>query len=67
MGLKRHDDNMLGVFSSRVELLGGLGDTLVVRFLQAFPVGKTPQRTTSTMFGGPIHAATGNRQQRSDH
>jgi hypothetical protein len=25
------------------------------------------QRTTSCLFGGPIHAATWNRQQRSDH
>jgi hypothetical protein len=67
MGLKRDDDQILGVFSSQVESLGGLEDTLVVRFLLAFPVGKIPQRTTSTMFGGPIYAAIGNRQQRSDH
>jgi len=30
-------------------------------------LAKKPLRTTSRIFGGPIHAAVGNRQQRSDH
>ena len=40
---------------------------LVVRFMLTYPLPKMPARTTSRIFGGPIHAAVGNRQQRSDH
>jgi len=40
---------------------------LVVRFKLTYPLPKKPPRTTSLIFGGPIHAAVGNRQRRSDH
>jgi hypothetical protein len=40
---------------------------LVVRFMLPLPGSELSQRTTSLMFGGPIHAAVGNRQQRPDH
>jgi hypothetical protein len=40
---------------------------LVVRFMLTFPGPTMPWRTTSHIFGGPIHAAALNRQQRSDH
>jgi len=32
-----------------------------------FPDPKVPPRTTRPIFGGPIHAAALNRQQRPDH
>ena len=35
--------------------------------MPSFPDPKLPLRTTSPIFGGPIHAAVGNRQQRPDH
>ena len=40
---------------------------LVVRFMLTYPLPKKPPRTTSRIFGGPIHAAVGNRKRRSDH
>ena len=40
---------------------------LVVGFMLTFLNPKKPPRTTSRIFGGPIHAAAGNRQRRSDH
>jgi hypothetical protein len=39
---------------------------LVVRFMLICPDPKLTPRTTSPLFGGPIHAAVGNRQQRPD-
>ena len=39
----------------------------VMRFMLTFPDPKLPSRTTSPLSGGPIQAAVGNRQQRSDH
>lgn len=38
-----------------------------MRFMLAFPDPKLQMRTTSPVFGGPIHAAVLNQQQRSDH
>ncbi len=43
------------------------GSPLVVRFMQTVPGPAVAPRTTSLCVGGPIHAAVGNRQQRSDH
>jgi hypothetical protein len=39
----------------------------VVRFMLTYLLPKKRQRTTSVIFGGPIHATVGNRQRRSDH
>ena len=40
---------------------------LVVRLMLTFPKAKLPPRATRFLFGGPIHAAVGNQQQRPDH
>jgi hypothetical protein len=40
---------------------------LLVRFMLTYPLPKKPPRTNSPILGGPIHAAVGNRQRRSDH
>ena len=41
--------------------------SLLVGFMLTYSRPKTPLRTTNPIFGGPIHAAVGNRQRRSDH
>jgi hypothetical protein len=39
----------------------------MVRFMLTYPLPKKPSRTTSRIFGGPIHAAVGDRQRRLHH
>ena len=68
---RRPRRNHSPAFKAKVALAAVKGEKtlaeLVVRFMLTYPLPKKLPRTTSCVFGGPIHAAVGNRQRRSDH